>query len=314
MTVKANFPPTFIKRVHTIFGDAGQAWLPTLPALIARCREKWSLAESEICPTLRMNYIEFAITAEGVPVALKIGVPHKELFTEITTLKLYDGNAAVRLLDADLTLGAMLLQRLQPGTMLYQLSDNEAETQIAAKIMKKLLLAPPHAHNLPKFSQWVDRAFHLTRTSWDPQGEKMPAHLVNRAEQAFRKIEQSVQPEVVLHGDLHHENILFDDKRGWLAIDPKGVVGPACLEVGRFLQNQLSSDDPLEHRADIVQRRIDIFSSELAYDPQVIIASGFVDCVLSLCWGFEETELSSDWFQGLELAHWFSDSLKLERL
>jgi streptomycin 6-kinase len=294
-------PAQFIETVQRVYGDEGQPWLTRLPRIVARCRERWGLCAGEMCPDMRMNYVEFTVTAAGTPVALKVGVPHAELFTEMEALGLYGGRAAVRLLAADRELGAILMQRLQPGTMLWQLGDNERETRIAASIMRRLPVSTPSTHHLPSFSQWVERAFQLTRTAWDPQ-ELMPRDLLDRAEEAFGEIERSAAHHVVLHGDLHHENILLDDRSGWTAIDPKGVIGPPCLEVGRFLQNQLPGNAQAERREEMVRERVRLLSAELGHSRETVAASGLVDCVLSYCWWFEDGGIDAGWYEGIELA------------
>jgi streptomycin 6-kinase len=248
-----------------------------------------------------MNYIEFTTTANGQPVALKVGVPHSELFTEMEALALYEGKRATRLLGADRELGAFLMQRLQPGTMLWELGDNRRETEIAASIMRELSVPVPPTHGLPTFRRWVERAFRLTRTEWDPQ-ERMPRDLVDKAEEAFEEIDQGATEHIVLHGDLHHENILLDDGSGWTAIDPKGVIGAPCLEVGRFMQNQLPGSAQAERREKMVRERAQILSAELGYSAETVAASSLVDCVLSHCWGFEEDGLGPHWHEGIELA------------
>src|SRR5262245_51158515 len=148
-----HLPPQFIANVHRVFGDRGRQWLPCLPYILAQCRGKWGLGEGGMCPTMRMNYIEFTTTAAGEPVALKVGVPHAEFFTEMETLRLYDGRGAARLLDVDRELSAMLMQHLQPGSMLWQLGDNRKETRIAASVMRALPVSTPPTHHLPAFSQ-----------------------------------------------------------------------------------------------------------------------------------------------------------------
>jgi len=294
-------PPEFIDKVHRVFGQSGRDWLPELPAIVAQCREQWGLCEGVMCPTVSMNYIEFTTTAAGEPVALKVGVPHEELFTEMEALRLYNGRGAARLLDADRELGAILIQRLRPGKMLWQLGDNRTETEIAATIMRVLRTPIPATHNLPTFGRWVERAFRLTRTEWDPD-ELMPRDLIDQAEMAFKEIERRTPGDVVLHGDLHHENILLDDRSGWTAIDPKGVIGAPCLEVGRFMQNQLPSNLPAERREALVRERVQIFSAELGYSEETVAASALVDCVLSNCWCFEDGGIGDDWYDGIELA------------
>jgi streptomycin 6-kinase len=294
-------PERFLESVPRVFGDAGREWLPRLPKLVRRCREKWGLREGVASPDMSLNYLEFTTTGTGEAVALKVGVPHAELFTEMEALELYAGGRAVRLLDADRELGAILMQRLQPGTMLWQLGDNCEETRIAASVMRELPVPAPPTHSLPPFARWVERAFRLTRTEWDPQ-ELMPRDLIDRAEAAFDEVSPSANGEVVLHGDLHHENILLDERCGWTAIDPKGVVGPRCLEVGRFIQNQLPGHLPVESRMQMVRERLAILGAELGLTQGTLVASALVDCVLSLCWGLEDESVGPHWPRGLELA------------
>jgi streptomycin 6-kinase len=130
----------------------------------------------------------------------------------------------------------------------------------------------------------------------------MPRDLLDRAEAAFIELTRDRTHDVVLHGDLHHENILWDEVDGWLAIDPKGVVGPRCLEVGRYIQNQLPDDGPVSVAESLVRERIEIFSAELEMTPETIAAAALVDCVLSHVWSFEdEGPLSEWWYRGVEL-------------
>jgi streptomycin 6-kinase len=295
-------PPTFIDTVQRIFGENGVDWLAHLPEILLKCRKKWGLSEGVLCPNLSINYIEYTQSSTGEAVAIKIGVPNAELFTEMDALRLWDGDGAVRLIDSDQALGALLIHRVNPGTLLWQLRDNRKETVIAASIMHKLHKVVKTEHRFPGFSDWVNRAFHLTRTEWDPH-EFMPRFLIDRVEQAFLEILKTSDGEVLLHGDLHHENILFDEFEGWTAIDPKGVMGPAVLEVGRFIQNQL----PASIMHTVVRERLEIFSREFGKPLPLVAASALVDCILSHCWSFKDQELNEDWSDGVELGYLLSE-------
>ena len=293
--------PQFIEKVEQVFGDAGRAWLPELPQILDRCREKWGLREGTLSPHLRMNYIEFTTTPKGQAVALKIGAPHPELFTEMEALRLYGGNRAARFLDADRDLGAILMQRLQPGTMLWELKDNRKESQIAASTMRDLPVSPPHEHGLPTFSRLLESAIRNSQ-SRRVRERSLPCGLIKAATDALEASRRN-SPDTVLHGDLHHENILWDAERGWTAIDPKGVIGPACLEVGRFLTDRIPHDLPSERREAILLERVEILSRELGYSHRKVARGGLIDCILCLCWGLENSgELSSNWHHDVELA------------
>jgi streptomycin 6-kinase len=132
----------------------------------------------------------------------------------------------------------------------------------------------------------------------------MPRYLIDSAEQAFEDIERGASEHVVLHGDLHHENILFDQRSGWVAIDPKGVIGPHCLEMARYLLNYLPEDVPLARGEEVIRARLDVFAAELGYPWRTLAACGLVDCILGLCWAFEEEgDLGPYWQHGVQLAH-----------
>src|SRR5438067_1309862 len=63
--------------------------------------------------------------------------------------------------------------------------------------------------------------------------------LGGQAEAIFAALLATQVAPVLLHGDLHHENILAAARQPWLAIDPKGVVGEPAYEAGALLRNPL---------------------------------------------------------------------------
>ena len=93
----------------------------------------------------------------------------------------------------------------------------------------------------------------------------------------------------LLHGDLHHENVIFDDRRGWLAIDPKGVVGEIEYEIGAALRNPVDRPDLCASR-EILQRRIQIFEQALHLDTVRAVRWAFAQAVLSAIWSWEDGE------------------------
>ena len=293
-------PAGFAATIGRVFGDVGRAWLQRLPGLVVACRQRWSLRACEPSPHMSLNYLELAETADGRPVALKVGVPHAELFTEMTALRAFAGRGAVELIDADAELGALLLARLRPGTMLHELGDDERATDIAAEVMKTLAGPAEPGLDLPRFGDWLSRALRLTREAWDPTGQ-MPRDLLDSAEAAYDALSAGA-PDMLLHGDLHHENMLHDEQVGWLAIDPKGAVGPAVMEVGRYLHNQL----PPVGWQPVIARRVEQFAAVLGHAATDIAAAGLVDGVLSLCWCFEDESLPADWEQALEVRRYLA--------
>ena len=129
----------------------------------------------------------------------------------------------------------------------------------------------------------------------------MEAALVAEAEEAFGGLLGSAGPDVILHGDLHHGNVLKAERAPWLVIDPKGVVGEREYEAGAFIRNPAS----LYSRPDgpgIVLRRVQQFAEELDADPQRIHGWAFAQAVLSAWWTYEDHGYAGQW--ALACAEW----------
>ena len=103
---------------------------------------------------------------------------------------------------------------------------------------------------------------------------------------------------VLMHGDFHHFNILSSE-RGWLVIDPKGVIGPAGYEVGPLMINPWNSfSDGINIRLS-VKRRIDILHEHLGFERERILEWSLAHAVLSAWWGIED---NTGWDFALQFA------------
>ncbi len=242
-----NLPTEFVQTIKNTFGGDGEAWLVALPDLITEASQRWGLTYIQPVPNLSYNYVAFATRTpspltplplgEG-DVVLKLGVPNQELTSEITALRLYNGRGACRLLDAAPDKGMLLLEQLQPGGMLSELEDDERATHIAANVMSQLWRpVPENIGNFIQLKDWFD-GFKRLRRRFDGKTGPLPKRLVETAKSLSKDLLAENKDETLLHGDFHHYNILRSE-RGWLAIDPKGVVGPKGYEVGPLLINPI---------------------------------------------------------------------------
>jgi streptomycin 6-kinase len=112
-----------------------------------------------------------------------------------------------------------------------------------------------------------------------------PSALIELAESLFAELLSSSEPPVLIHGDLHHKNILTAQRRGWVAIDPKGLAAEPAYEVGALLRNPT-----LELRTNVAvqRRRVEVLAEELDLDRGRIVAWGVAQAVLSAWWGYED--------------------------
>ena len=284
-----------VERVH---GEAGRQWLAALPALLNECRARWSLEAGEPFGNLSYNLVLPGRMTDGTEVVLKVGVPCRELVTEAAALSLFGGAGAVRLLAHDAPRGILLLERIAPGTPLHEAQGDEEATRTAAGLMRRLWRTPPARHSFPPLAVWF-RAFGRLRERFDGGSGPLPARLVAHAESTFAELNATCEKNVILHGDLHHANILFSAERGWVAIDPKGIYGDAGYEVGSFMLNRLPVGASDTAAANVLARRLSIFSDELEIRRERLARWAFCHAVLSALWDFEE---STEWGGTIRLA------------
>jgi len=282
-TTMNTFPNRFTRNAIDLFGDVGREWLERLPSIIAECERKWSLTAMVPFESLSYNYIVPAVRTDGTQVILKIGVPNPELSTEIEALLVYDGCGSVKLLDVDRDRGALLLERLRPGTSLLSMTDDEEATHIAAQVMRQLWRPVPPDHPFPTVNRWAAGLVRMRKYFGGTTGP-MPEALVEKAERLSAELFDSVADSVLLHGDLHHENILSAERQPWLAIDPKGIVGEPAYEVGALLRNVSPRLFDQPQPSQTIARRVDILAAELGFDRTRLLGWGLAQAVLAAWW------------------------------
>lgn len=229
---------------------------------------------------------------------LKLGVPCPELTTEAAALDLFQGIGAVCLLDHDAPSGILLMERVLPGTPVYKLQSETEATHTAATLMRQLWQFPPADHAFDSLAVWF-RAFEQLRNKFAGGCGPFPSELIDKAERIFAELNASTVRSVILHGDLHHANILYSETQGWLAIDPKGVCGDAGYEVGPFMLNRLPADASESATMGVFAQRLSIFSDELGIDKERLAQWSLCHAVLSALWEFED---SADWRPTVSLA------------
>lgn len=283
-----HIPYDFARTMIEMYSAEGVTWLQRLPSIINECARRWSLAVMPPFTNLSYNYVAPARRADGAAVVLKVGFPHRELMTEIAALRYYNGRGIAQLLDAVPEQGVLLLERLSPGTMLVDIEDDEQATAIAAEVMRQLWRPAPPDHAFPTVAHWAAGLARL-RAEFDGGTGPFPATLVEQAERLFAELLISMDSPVLLHGDLHHYNILVAERQPWLAIDPKGIIGEPAYETGALLCNPINwfLTEPNSRR--VLARRIDQLAETLQFDRARIRGWGLAQAVLSGWWNYEDS-------------------------
>jgi streptomycin 6-kinase len=282
----------FKQTTLNLFGEKGQQWLDHLPELLASLEQRWSIRIQPPFPDLTYNYVAPAISADGTQVVLKVWVDNPELRSEMAALAHFNGRGYARLLESAPDLGAMLIERLVPGVPLAEIEDDDEATRIAARLMRETWVpAPDNVDGVfPTIEKW-SRGMQRLRKEFDGGTGPFPSKMVEKAERLFVDLQASAAPPVLLHGDLHHWNILSAQREPWLVLDPKGVIGEPAFEPAQIFLNRWPKDQGHSAIKAQAERRLAIFSEVLDMDPKRIMAWTFAKSVLSAWWTYEERQM-----------------------
>jgi streptomycin 6-kinase len=279
----------FTRNVERIWGESGRAWLAQLPDIAQGLLREWDLRITGPLP-LSINWVGRVRRADGGTAVLKLALPEAgHLADEATALECFAGQGAIAVLARDDARGAILLEEARPGGQLRELVPHRDEEATATliEVVKRLHRPAPAGVALPELSRRSGSfARHLRRF---PGDDPLPRDLVERAGRLFDELCATATERVVLHGDLHHDNVLAAEREPWLAIDPHGIVGDPGYEIGALLYNPdpAGADDTVLDRVDA---RIEQLADGLGMPRERVVAWGFVQAVLSEVWSFEGHE------------------------
>jgi streptomycin 6-kinase len=190
------------------------------------------------------------------------------------------------------------------------MADDEKATRVVARVMRQLWRPVPAEHPFPTVAKWA-AGLDRMRDHFDGGTGPLPRDLVEKAEGLFAELLGSMEEAVLLHGDLHHENILSAQRQPWLAIDPKGVVGEPSYEVGALLRNMSPELLTRARPSQVVARRVDVLANELGFDRGRLLGWGLAQAVLSAWWSIEDH--GDRWQQAIRCAEFMDKVLSPER-
>ncbi len=285
-----NLPERFAQNTLDLCGEKGESWLNELPKIIDELAANWSLKVEKPFPNLSYNFVAPCVCADGDAV-LKIVLPlnNPEIFNEASFLQMADGNGAVRLLKTDETHRAILLERLTPGANLKEVchNDDAKAVEIAIQILHRLLRETPENSVFRRLEEWFNNFFEKAGKT------VFPREFTSKAREFFERLNSASTPKFLIHGDLHHENILSAQREPFLAIDPKGIVGTIGYEISVFLNNHalwLASDPNCREK---LNKSVHKFSKAFEIEPENLCRWAFAQMVLSEWWTFEDN--GKDW-------------------
>ncbi len=251
---------------------------------LSRAMIRWSLSRASLIaetPTSWIYKVEQNGRSPAVLKQIKPGTGDEELRGS-ALLTWYAGQGAATVFDAH---DGILFMEWLDGKTLGDAAraGHDDEAAIAIATVVKDLHRPRDADPPPLIPLRLRyRAlFEMKAAHWPGKSRDLLARAVGIAHRLFDR----PAPAIPLHGDLHHDNILASP-RGWLAIDPKGLVGDPAYEVANVFRNPSGAPrvvvDPFR-----VARLAELFAARLGYPKKRILAFAATHAALSACWDLE---------------------------
>ncbi|MDA8561529.1 streptomycin phosphotransferase [Gammaproteobacteria bacterium] len=275
----------FEKKIIDIYGTQGKDWIASLPDIILSLAQKYNLSDLQPVSNMSFNYVAKGYKSNKA-IVLKLGLDHEAYAREAECLRSFRGHSVPEVIASDI--GMLLIEQAVPGNTLKEYFPNNdiKAVNIISKIINNLHQAKMSKNN--NFRKLKDVLKVLDTDLF------IPNNILLKARALRDQLLITSNKEVLLHGDLHHDNIL-KNATGWMAIDPKGYVGDPCFEVCPFISNPipelLDTDNPM----DIIDNRSKLFAKNLNVTEQRIREWHFVQVVLGWAWCLEDG-IAPDYF------------------
>ncbi|RYE05817.1 MAG: kinase [Rickettsiaceae bacterium] len=262
----------FKSNIINIHGQDGEKFLSLLPEKIEYISKLWQLKSLKPLENISHNYILSGYHG-NLSVILKVGFRATDIKQEAEALKLFGNYEAVKVLACQDEY--LLLERIMPGYSLktYLPSQHQEALKIVSKIVSKIYIPLNKPSSSVSFLhiktqlEILDTTLHKYKLNCQQLFDLKFLFYLHEA--IILKNELiNTSTEMLIHGDLHHDNILWNGKN-WQIIDPKGIIGYQCNEFWAFIIN-------IENDTKFVANFFNI-------DLQLIRQWYFVDLMLRTC-------------------------------
>ncbi|OGT39706.1 MAG: hypothetical protein A3F12_01700 [Gammaproteobacteria bacterium RIFCSPHIGHO2_12_FULL_38_14] len=284
------------ENIIALYGATGRQWLENFPQFLSRYEKQWNFKAIK-----SFDDAQFNIVLDAETVVFKCCVPNRVFNTEVKALQHYNGNGAVKLLEYDIKNGAMLIEKINPGTLLEKVVSVEDATKKAINTCRKLHKPIDDQTPFPTLQDWFEGFDQSIYAKFNGTPGPFSKELINQAKSMSDSLLQSQSGLVLLHGDLHYANLLSAENGECIAIDPKGVIGEAEFEIPlpRITNPMSKHETSLSHVTNPVSkkellRHLDCYVELSGFDRKRIYNWLFVKSVLAAWWSVEDSGTTND--------------------
>ncbi len=249
-------------------------------------KRQWDFNNIECIYKKNNNSVYSAYSPHWGSVIIKENLNIDELTKEYSMLKQLDGFNACRVYAIDMLNCLIVEEQIIPGITLRNESNMSKRVNSFLKLFSTIHKDVSCCQCDETYLDWIRKANEFCTNN--KVEEKVTVN-INKAYQIGCDIFQKYKDRVLLHGDLHHDNILLGESDNYYIIDPKGVVGPAIFDLPRYILNELyyvSINDYKNHIIGVVS----FITNNTCYSFVDIIKVFFIEVLLANVWNIEDGE------------------------
>lgn len=227
----------------------------------------------------------YRVSHNGAPAILKVltELGKKIESNGASALRCFDGTGSVRLLNGNSD--GLLLEYID-GPKLSTLVKNNQDGQATKIICEVLDRLHSYSDSIPKEIPDLKKQFHSLFIRARNEEDNS---IFYKAAKIGEELISTETEKRLLHGDIHHTNILKSTQRGWLAIDPQPLCGERTYDLANSFFNPDDMSELVETK-ERVEMLAEVYADHLQVDKKRILKFAFAHGGLSMSWQLDDGE------------------------
>lgn len=267
-------PEEYKVKIINRYGEKGKEWLDSINDLAKKYEIKFKLKNLKLMENISMNIVLFAYSEIYGDVVIKFGAPGNAPISEIKYMKICTSNFLVKCHYLNLEDRVLILEKIIPGNSLSSVKSREERIKIFSKLFNEVQIKTGYNYN--EFKTFEQNCIEKIKYAKENEPKLLDnIYLVDKAISIYDEIKKMNLPKVLLHYDLHHENILKSED-GWEVIDPLGITGEKVIDLLQFIRYEISIEGK---NLDKINEIIEYVARYFNEDITLIYKFLFVFCV-----------------------------------